>query len=200
MPDERATRSAERCSVHPALVAVARCDGCGRRLCLACAVPVRGRVLGQECLAEALGDEPPPEPPADERWWTRTRELVGGIAFAVASLTTAVPWSRFGEGAGMFGAWGRPRWSMLAASAAVVGLLLWGLRRRLPGGAQRPWSLTLAGLGGLVALGGVLAGLHPPFASPAWFAPWIAAGAGILAAAASLPTAARPPGANAPRS
>ncbi|HEX9124297.1 MAG TPA: hypothetical protein VF984_13235 [Actinomycetota bacterium] len=191
MPDERVTKSAERCSLHPGSAAVATCDGCGRRLCLSCAVPVRGRVLGQECLAEALGDESPPQPAEGGSRSSRVRDLVAGISFTVAVITTILPWSRFGEGAGMFGAWGRPRWSTLTAAAAVLGLLLWLVRGRAPALSGAGWNLALAGLGALVALGGVLAGLRPPFASRAWFAPWLAAATGVVALLACLPTPVR---------
>ena len=46
----------ERCVHHPGRAAVARCSACEEPICLPCAVPVRGRVVGPECLAAELGD------------------------------------------------------------------------------------------------------------------------------------------------
>lgn len=191
MPPERTVKSTDRCQLHPGAPAVARCETCGRRLCLTCAVPVRGRVFGPECLAEALGGEGGGEPPPDVEPGDRTRQWIAGIAFAVASAASVLPWNRFGAGAGWFGAWGRPRWSMLAAVAAVTGLVLWAIRRRLPSMQGRVWDAALGVLAAVVAVGGLLAGLRPPFASRAWFAPWIAAAAGLLALAACLPALGR---------
>ncbi len=182
--DERVSRIGERCSLHPASPAVARCDGCGRQLCLSCAVPVRGRVLGSECLAEALGT-PLPALDEDAVGSGRAMRTTVGLAFAVATLVTVLPWSRFGEGSSMFGAWGlSPRWSVLAAVAAVAGFVLWFVTRRRP-----EWPATeavLAVLGALVALGAMLAILRPPYATRLAVAPWIAVAAGLTALAASL--------------
>src|SRR6266545_746437 len=55
--DEKSTKSGDRCDLHPASPSVAECQSCGRPLCLPCAVPVRGRVLGVECLEAALGPD-----------------------------------------------------------------------------------------------------------------------------------------------
>ena len=184
--DEQITRSAERCDLHPRVPSVGRCDGCGRPLCLSCAIPVRGRLLGHECLVEELGADAPRQDAGPGRQ-RDLRQTVAGAAFAVATLSTVLPWSRFGEGAGIFGAWGRdPRWSLLAAVAAVAGLLLWAARRRY--GLERPaWGYVLATLGALVAVGALLAVLRPPSFTRVWFAPWIAIPAGIAALTASIP-------------
>jgi len=164
---------------------VARCDGCGRGMCLACAIPVRGGTLGAECLSSALGphavpaEAPPIEPGGPARTLTR-------IAFAVAVLATILPWSRFGAGAEPFGAWNRsPTWSLVAAIAAVVGLALSVARRfaRNPGPA---WDLLLAVAGALVVSASTLALLRPPeFTSP-WAGPWAALVAGLIAVGASV--------------
>ena len=150
---------------------------------------MRGRVLGPECLAEALGeDTPAPEPTVPPG---TLRRAATGAAFAVATASTALPWSRFGEGSGPFGAWGRnPRWSLLASVSAVLGLILWTARRRrdLRGWG---WDAALAALGLLVAIGAALALLHPPSFARAGFAPWIAIAAAAVAIGASLPFAAR---------
>jgi hypothetical protein len=149
-------------------------------------VPVRGQVLGAECLSEVLGPDAPREEARAGEGPGVTRRSVVGAAFAVAFVSTLLPWSRFGEGSGPFGAWGRsPRWSVLAAVAATLGLALWALQRRLD--LRHPaWGIVLSGLGGLVALGAVLALLRPPSFTRVWFAPWIAIGAGIVVVAASI--------------
>ena len=60
--EERTTKGTERCATHPSRLTVGTCDVCGRPLCVECAVPVRGRVLGPECLSEVLGDDIPATP------------------------------------------------------------------------------------------------------------------------------------------
>src|SRR5438093_243386 len=79
-----------RCSVHPATPAIATCDVCDRPMCLACALPVRGRVVGPECLSVVVEAPPdviartPPRPKAD---WL----IVGGFGLVVA--VSIMPWS-----------------------------------------------------------------------------------------------------------
>src|SRR6476661_9740002 len=61
---EPAAAKKGRCSIHSGEDSVAACDVCGRAVCIACAIPVRGSVVGQECLSEVLEDPPPaPDPP-----------------------------------------------------------------------------------------------------------------------------------------
>jgi asparagine N-glycosylation enzyme membrane subunit Stt3 len=164
---------------------VARCDDCGRPLCLSCALPVRGRVLGPECLAAAIGPDPSiPEVP--ERDPGSSARAAAGVAFCLAALATVLPWSRFGPGSEPFGAWsGSPTWSMLAAAAAVAGLLLW-VGRRFASDSPARWDVFLALAGTLVALASVLAILRPPpFTSP-WLGPWVSLVAGVAGATASI--------------
>jgi len=153
-PDEQAT-SLGPCERHPGKPSVATCDECGRPLCLTCAVPVRGRVLGPGCLSRELGPELAPSPPAPAAG--RPILLVTGIGFAAAAISTALPWKKFGEGSGPLGAWGlAPRWSILAGVAALLGLLVWAtvsLRGRRPG---TKWAAALRLLAILVASGAVL--------------------------------------------
>jgi hypothetical protein len=161
-------------------------------MCLACAIPVRGRALGAECLATALGDDAPvPEIPHREPG-SAARSLARA-ALAVAGLATILPWSRFGPGSQPFGAWSaHPRWSMLAAIAIAAGLLV-SAARPLGRGHARAWDVagTAAALLGIA--GSILALTRPPaFASP-WLGPWVALGAGVLAAAASLQVLRRSP-------
>jgi hypothetical protein len=92
------------CEVHTDRPAIERCASCGRRVCLACAVPFRERVLCTTCARRALGDPDPPEPkPIPRRIPIPTL-----VAFALGLAATAVPWDRFGPRTSMFSAW---RWS-----------------------------------------------------------------------------------------
>lgn len=186
MPDERTARAPDRCAVHPRSPAIQACEGCGRPLCLTCAIPARGRVLGAECLEAAIGPVPDLDPTAAPPPEAAPARLVGA-ALGAALLVTTLPWSRFGAGSGAFGAWSRTfRWSMVAAVAAAVGALLWTLARRGWLGAHR---LPPAVFGAVAAAGGVgalLAIAHPPpFARPS-LAPWLALAACLAAVAGSV--------------
>src|SRR6266511_2481721 len=189
--DEKSTKSGDRCDLHPASPSVAECQSCGRPLCLACAVPVRGRVLGVECLEAALGPGLPAEVlPARERWtvpWT-----IVGLAFAVAVGATLLPWTRFGEGSHPLGAWGRTaQWSVLAAIAAALGLSVWLMMRGRRIRPHHPWAIVECLLGAAVTVGATLSTLRPPAFTRPWLGPWIALPAGLLACAAALFTMAR---------
>ncbi len=182
--DERGTRITERCHLHPARTAIARCDSCGRPLCLPCAVPVRGQVLGPDCLPSVLGTSEPleirvPDPLALPR-------TIAGGAFAVAVAATLLPWSRFGMGSGAFGAWGRePHWSLVAALAAVIGVAVWLARALIRPSDGAAWEVAMIVLSAIVSLATVLAIVDPPpFTSP-WLGPWISLAAGLIACAAS---------------
>lgn len=160
----------ERCEVHPNRVAAVHCAECDRPICVRCAVPVRGRVLGPECLRDALGDEAPPEStPKQAR--RPTVELVAGAAFCSAAAATLFPWTRFATGSGFAGAWASDlRWSMLAATAAVAALVSWAAGRSArPLTSRAQIVLGLAG-----ALGAVMAIAHPPPFKHASIAPAVA--------------------------
>ncbi len=182
--EERTTKGAERCATHPSRLTVGRCDVCGRPLCVECAVPVRGRVLGAECLPEVLGsDLPATEPPRPWRSLRSPVDQVMGAALAVAAFATLLPWTRFSTGSGFAGAWAFDvRWSMLAASAAVVGLGVWILFGR------RPSSTRVAAMicGSLVTVGSFFSILNPPPFTKPTLAPWIALVAGVVAAVAAV--------------
>lgn len=176
---------------HPSRPKVASCDSCSRPLCVECAVPVRGRVLGLECLSEVLGeDAPAPEvPPWRRRPIRSPAERVVGSLLAAAFLTTLLPWTRFGSGSGFAGAWALDtRWSMVAALGSVLSLAPWLVLRRRPEAA-----LTSSIVGGLtVAAGSLLAIMNPPpFTKPA-LAPWLALASGIATVTASVLARARP--------
>ena len=151
-------------------------------MCLWCAVPIRGAAYGNECLRLVLGDVEPGEP-EEHRPRASMRVLVG---FAIALAATALPWTTFGEGASPFGAWSlSPRWAMLAAVASALGVAAWLVRRRRPG-ADRAWDIVELALAVAVVLGSVLEWFRPPFPSRPSVVPWIAAGAGLYAAASAL--------------
>jgi len=183
-PDEpNNTRACER---HPSSAVVASCDACGRSLCLRCAVPVRGRVYGDECLAEIIGGDlvAPPVPPAR---WRRPSSPAIGVGFAIAAIATLLPWQRFGQGAGFLGAYGlAPRYSLFCAVAALVGLAVWGsfaIRTARPG---RWWLPVLRTCGTLVVVTAILHVLRPPSIGPASVGPWLAMCGGLIATVASF--------------
>jgi hypothetical protein len=179
MPAET-TKSTERCETHPGSPSVARCSRCERTLCIACAVPVRGAVLGPECLppdvaAEALAE--PDRTPMPRRWG------VIGVALTVLAGSTVFPWTRFGLASGWFGAWGLPpRWSLVAAVAGALALVVW-VTRRQPGRAA---SGTVALLSIAAGVAAELAILNPPPFTKATFAPWVAVGSAAIAAVVAL--------------
>jgi hypothetical protein len=171
----------ERCVHHPSKAAVARCSVCEEPVCLSCAVPVRGRVLGPECLAE-LGDPAlttPPEPdPAMVGSWV----AVAGAVLAL--LATAGPWTRTGAGDRLLGAWVPSlRWSMVAAVAAVALLpAAWWFRSH-----DSASGTVLVIIGGTaVASASALAIAFPPTFQAASWGPWVAAIGGLTAVTGAL--------------
>jgi hypothetical protein len=169
----------ERCAHHGARPAIARCDVCGEPICLGCAVPVRGRVLGPGCVAAELGDPALVAPPEPDR--TRHWPAVTGAVLAV--LATAAPWTRTGAGDRPFGAWVLTmRWSIVAAVAAIALLgVAWRWARRDGSGA--PLLVTAA----VVVLASALAVVFPPTFQAASWGPWACAlGAALAAAGAGL--------------
>lgn len=180
--EERSTKSLERCDQHPTRAAVARCEGCGRPLCLSCAVPVRGQVLGAECLPEPFGADVPTAP----RPGSTPLQLVAGGGLVLALLGTFLPWSRSGFASGAFGAWGQPaRWATLTVVAVVLGIVAWGVRRAL---LQAPRFLdpVIAVLGGLASAGALLSMWHPPAFARTWIGPWVAFAGGAIACASTI--------------
>ena len=189
--EERTTKGVERCATHPSRLTVGACDVCGRPLCVECAVPVRGRVLGPECLSEVLGDDIPASPVSPS--WRRSRSRVDrmvGASLAVAVLATLFPWTRFSTGSGFAGAWAfEVRWSMLTACVAVASLVLWFVFGRRPRMTRTVAIIT----GTVVAVGSLLSALNPPpFTKPA-LAPWISLAAGAAAAALGTYATSRSP-------
>jgi hypothetical protein len=155
-------------------------------MCLTCAIPVRGRTLGSECLATALGTEAPGQE-IGERGAAGGRRTAARIGLVLAGVATVLPWSRFGPGSGPFGTWSTdPLWSMLVAISASVGVVL-AVVQPLMRGRSRAWDVACLVTGLLVALGSILALARPPaFASP-WLGPWVAVTGGLVATAGVVP-------------
>ena len=184
--ERRGVRSSERCDRHPGSQAVARCDGCGRPLCLSCAIPVRGQAFGTECLPGVLGVDAPTEPEVPTRARDAVPRTITTIAFGFAVLATVVPWSRFGPGSDAFGAWSRSaRWSVVAAIAAVAGLVLTLTQRRGRSRTARRDAIVTA-LAVAVVIASAMSLLFPPAFSRPWIGPWAAVAAGSVGAAASF--------------
>jgi hypothetical protein len=153
------------------------CEVCGRALCVSCAIPVRGAIVGRECLSAVLEDGPPPE-----RVPSPVRPRGGRLAvvgFALVVLVSLLPWSRFGDSSRYFGAW-TPHWSLIAALAGVLGLgfAVFVAYRPLD---PRFEAAVYAFLGLLVAVASVIQHRHPPILSEATFWPWVAVLGGTLA-------------------
>ncbi|HEX6398858.1 MAG TPA: hypothetical protein VF108_00130, partial [Actinomycetota bacterium] len=172
----------ERCVHHPSRAAVARCSACEEPICLPCAVPVRGRVIGPECLAAELGDPQLTVPPEAVTAVPGSMAAVAGAVVAV--VATFGPWTRTGAGDRLLGAWVPTiRWSMVAALAAVALLVVaWWFRAR---GTRTLATLVIFG-GAAVASGSALAIAFPPtFQEAAWGA-WIGAVGGAIAVAGAI--------------
>ena len=191
-----------RCETHPGRPAVGRCESCGRLLCIGCAVPVRGQVLGPECVGEVLGPEAAHEVAVPPRRPRRPGLALAGVGFAGAVAASVLPWSnRFSSHeTGLFGGWGLSplAWSAVAAVAAVIGAAAWSVVRWRPGrGRMLRWALLALAV--LVTAGAVLYLLAPPPFSHPWLGPWVALGAGAAAVGGLLWDRRRPAAAS-PRS
>jgi hypothetical protein len=172
----------ERCVHHPGRAAVARCAACDEPICLTCAVPVRGRVIGPECLANELGDPALIVPPEPVPSFTGSWATVAGAVLAV--VATIGPWTRTGAGERLLGAWVPSiRWSLVAAVAAIVLLpLAWWFRTR---GSRS--SGTLVALAGLVVVSAsALAIAFPPTFQVASWGPWLGAAGGTISVAGAI--------------
>lgn len=172
-----------RCTIHAAAAAVGRCAACGRALCVACAIPVRGTVLGPECLSTMVEDAPEVHP-APARSPSRARPMFVG-AFALATLLSILPWSRFG-GSNAFDAWDG-HWSLVACACAVAGLAVataWG---RIAVTIPRAAAITVEGiLGAALALAALAFHGHPPLLAGASAVPLLAAACGAVALGAAV--------------
>lgn len=155
-------------------------------LCLSCATPVRGETYGAECLAQALGTDVAIELESPPRARDAVSRTIARIAFGLALAATVLPWSRFGPGSGLFGAWSRSGfWSLVAALAAIAGLAL-ALAQRQARLRTHGWDVVVAALGVAVAAASVLSVVLPPAFSRPWLGPWVAGAFGAVAAGASI--------------
>jgi hypothetical protein len=184
--DERASKTAERCHAHPGAAAVARCAHCERPVCIACAVPVRGAVVGAECLSAELGSPWTPAAPGG-----RLALSLSGAAMMIALVATLCPWTRLGR---WLAAWAWPiaddvPWAMLAATGSLAGCLLWLVARRRE--RVQGIAIALAAAGLVVGLGSSLSIANPPAFTHAWFGPYVALPAGLGAALAAAVAARR---------
>ena len=184
MPEgtDATTTRTSRCANHPGEAGIAACELCGRWLCVACAVPVRGRVIGPECLASVVEDAPPlPAIPSVPR---RRGDGLAIAGFALVTALSIFPWSRFGESSNLWGAW-RLAWSLPAVLAGVLGLMfalaVW--RRPID---QIVETVVYAALALVVAVTALLHHHHPPPLTVGSAVPWLAVLGAILALAGAL--------------
>jgi hypothetical protein len=177
-PNARAATSRKgRCANHPGVAQVASCDVCGRPLCVACAVPVRGSIVGPECVGEVLPDILEPPVPARPRSWGRRATVVG---FAIVLASTIRPWAGYGDASGSLEAW-TLHWSLLAVTASLAGLIALFLFRRRRADPLVESGLVLA-LAAVALLGTALHGYHPPPLSTAVTTGWALGVAGAALA------------------
>jgi hypothetical protein len=184
---DKATPVRARCHAHPGVAAVAYCDVCGRALCLECAVPVRGEVVGTECLATVLPESSPANhsPPPQPRRTIPDRVALG--ALALAAVATLLPWTQFGTGSRPFGAWGFSplrHASAVGPLAAAAVLALWLASRPHAPWAERYRMAIAAGLGTLVVAFSFLALVHPAPFTRGNASPFLALTGGLVAALA----------------
>jgi len=188
---EQATTTAGRCEVHPRRQAEFTCDSCGRPLCLTCAIPVRGRVLGAECVQSVTGHPDGAEPRSRTEPGLGPAFVATGAALAVSVAGTILPWSaaNYSHYTGPFGGWGFSplAWSLVATIGALSGLALWAvlwLSAFRDIRSPRRWTITLAAA--LTVIGTVLYLVWPPFATHPWLGPWVTLVAAVVTLACWL--------------
>ena len=174
----QAPTRAGRCANHPDTPKAADCDLCGRPLCLSCAIPVRGRVVGPECVGTLVQDAPeealrPPSLPP------RRGDVSALVGFGLVLVVSVFPWSRFGDASRFLGAWSL-HWSLWCVTAALIGLTAALVSRR------RPIEPVVVGaayvvLGALVVVAAILQQRHPPLLSEATVWPMVAVLGGLAA-------------------
>ena len=172
-----------RCASHPAVASVGGCDVCGRALCVSCAVPVRGRLIGPECLSKVLVDPPPQPPPVPI---APSGERLALLGFGLLVITSVFPWSRFGDSSNYFGAWA-PHWSLAAAVAGVLGVLLVVVGRSRP--VDPRLETTAHAVLAVVAAGAAsLFHRNPPLLAESTAWPLFAVAAALIALMGALTT------------
>ncbi len=175
-----------RCSDHPGEMAVATCATCERPLCLACAIPVRGRVVGAECLSTVVEDPPPhaePLPPPRRRG-----HALAIAGFGIVLAASIFPWRQSAVASSGFGNAWTLHWSLVGMIAAVLGLAaaIAGWRRAL---RPRAAAGIYAACAIVVLLATILDVARPPtLSSVAGAVPWriVIVGAVLALAASAL--------------
>jgi hypothetical protein len=180
--EESAVARPGRCANHPAIPEVGQCSVCGRALCLTCATPVRGDLVGPECLSAVLDEIPPPAPvpirvPPAASW-----AVIGGFGLIVA--LSIFPWSRYGDSSGYLEAW-TIHWSLLAVAAGLAGFgaAFWLARRPAD---PRIETALYVGLAVVVATAAVLHLRRPPPLSASAVTPLLAIVAALIALAGAV--------------
>ena len=155
---------------------------CGRPLCLTCATPVRGDIIGPECLSAVLDEMPPPTPVPIRTPRIATPMVVGGFGLVVAF--SVFPWSRFGDSSGFLEAW-TVHWSLLAVLAGVGGVLasIWLSRRPAD---PRFETAIYSALAVVIIAGSWLHRLRPPPLSASAVTPLLAIIAALIALAGAV--------------
>ncbi len=149
---------------------------CGRAMCIACAVLVRGSLVGSECLSAILEDAPAPD---SQPGPVRSRgDWLALAGFGSVVVLSVFPWSRFNH-SGFFDAW-RVQWSLAAVVAAVVGLATTLGARRVHVD-PRLVALILAVLALVMGGAAFLAHRRPPPLAEASSATWLAVIGAVLA-------------------
>ncbi len=174
-----------RCQLHPGSPTIAPCDGCGRGLCLECAIPVRGQVVGSECLASVLPDPPALADPAPEPLRRSLQDRVALACLGLVVIASALPWTRFGVSSSWFGAWGISpyRHSTLVGPIAILAFLALRFTSRPAAEAGRRLRSAIAIAGGLlVTTLSLLALTRPPAFTRPSVVPFLAIAAGLVAA------------------
>ena len=181
-PEEQTAARPGRCANHPASLEVGQCAVCGRALCLTCATPVRGDLVGPECLSAVLDEIPAPTPVAIRVPAIADRLVIAGFGLVVA--LSILPWSRYGDSSGYLEAW-TLHWSALAALAGLIGLAsaIWFLKNpadpRLEVGLHSGLSLLVVGAA-------LLHHRHPPPISASAVTPLLAILAGLIALSGAM--------------
>jgi len=170
-----------RCANHQAAASVGRCSVCGQPICLACAVPIRGALVGSECLSKVLEDVPEQVPPSPKHPFRADRLAM--LGFGMILLLSIPPWTR-ALGPDLFDAWS-PHWSLWALLAAAAGLLT-GLAAHRSSRIERaaPTIYVLCALAAATAA--ILHYRFPPTLSDHSVVPLFAVAAALLALAGGL--------------
>jgi hypothetical protein len=174
-----------RCPIHHGIPAVGACSGCGRALCLTCAIPVRGLLVGQECLPSFVDDAPALD--AQPSPTSRSGDAQAILGFAVVLVASVLPWARFNDPR-IFGAWswGWPGLAPGAALGGVVAVILW--RRRPLDARLEAGCLALLSL--LAGAGAILYRVRPPLLDGSSLAPLLALLGAVIALVGAMRKAA----------